>query len=167
MKENKQEGGSTIPERAIEYLISETKAKYQYWQKYANIFEEKVKDINKSKGEVAKMMMERPDSEEAKAALLFAQYDYNMHRNDINSLLRQYLVYYRICRDLDITDQFTESQNTKSIKVVDDIENQTFFVDGENLEEVVKGGRKEFLDRIENNPELVKIAEQMAEMLSK
>ena len=92
MKEsNKKEGETTLLDNMVLYLINQTKGKYQYWQKYANIFEDRVKEIDKSKEDIAKMMMDKPDSEETKAALLFAQYDYSMHRQDLNKLLEEYV----------------------------------------------------------------------------
>ena len=51
------------------------------------------------------------------------------------------------------------------MKVLDSDKRQVFFVDGDKLEEVTKGGRKDFLDKISNNPKIVQIAEQMAELL--
>lgn len=162
-----REGDTVLAENAVKYLIQETKAKYQYWQKYATLFDKKIEEIESEKQEVAKMMMENPDSEESKAALMFARYDFSKHVADINSLVDEYVIYYKMCKDLDLTDHFPSSQNKKSMKALESVEPKTFYVDGDSLEEIVKGGRKKFLEQIEKNPELIEMANKMAELLSK
>lgn len=134
------------------YLIQKIKSSYDYWQGYANIFEQKEREIEEKKKEVFKIFKESPDTDEAKRLLTFIQYDYQNHLADLKNIVTKLLALYNLADTLKLTDQFTESLNNKMQKVKSTEKGETFIFDDNKLVERIEGERDKFLKSMQENP---------------
>ena len=134
------------------YLIIKIKSDFDYWQGYANVFQGKEKEFADNKEKIAKLFKESPDTEEAKRALLFAQYDYQFHQNDLKDIMIKLVALYNLADALNLTDQFTESLNQKMQRLKELDKKNVFVLDNGRLEEREKGNREKYLKEMESNP---------------
>lgn len=134
------------------YLITKVRSDYDYWQGYANLFESKEKEINDRKEEVFKLFKDSPDSDEAKKAMMFIQYDYQHHIEDLKAILYKLTALYTMADTLKLTDQFTDSLNAKMQKIKDTEKKNTFIFDDNKLKERVEGEREKFLNSLPKDP---------------
>lgn len=150
-----------------QFLVKKIIADYDYWQGYLNIFEEKQKEFETNKKEIANIMREDPQGEAAKASLLYMQYDYANHLDDLRQMNQQLTALYKVADSLNLTDQFTDSLNKKMQKVLDVERKHVFVYEKDKFEEREKGKRKEFVENIENNPMYKEILDIISNKLEK
>lgn len=150
-----------------EFLVKKIKSDFDYWQGYLNIFEEKQKEFETNRKEIANIMKEDPKGEAAKASLLYMQYDYANHLDDLRQMGQQLTALYKVADSLSLTEQFTDSLNKKMQKVLDVERKHTFVYEKGRFEEREKGKRKNFVDTIEDNPMYKEMLEIISNKLEK
>lgn len=144
-------------------IVETTKEKLEYWKKYVKIFEATNKNIDANRKELAKKLMDDPNSKEIRGQVEYLFYDYNMNIQDLNQLTQELATLYRVIDKKD----FTEEEIEKLDEIKEGSRKQIFMVETNKLVERVKGQREKHVNSIKTSPHYNQIIKTIKENLEK